>query len=214
MKPRYSNGRFHKDLRYLYPLYWILVTTVGLQLGLGIPSGATNELFFGTHTAKAQVGEVLNDAAGGYSLTTSISPTPAPQLVIVATPLPEQEMDDMSAYISQAVNEFLPTHKSEALMIMHCLAHREAGHGASNAHGDNGKAGGPFQFWNETWNRMRGQMIAQGVANEIGSRYDKLESARTTAWALANGRALEWGPILRKSQGSDYAVCQVPSWHK
>jgi len=120
---------------------------------------------------------------------------------------------NVSSLIDDAVNEFLPNHKSESLMIMHCLAHRESGHGASNAHGDGGLAGGAMQFHEETWNRMRKQMIKQGYATEIGSRYDLKESIRTTAWAIKEGRALEWGPILRDSNGNDYASCQKPSWY-
>lgn len=133
-----------------------------------------------------------------------------------ATPQPVQAIapDDMSIFISQAVQEFLPKHKSEALMLMHCLAHRENGHaGNPNGFGDGGLAGGPYQFHQATWLRMRKQMIAQGVATEIGDRMDKNESTRTTAWAIANGRALEWGPILRDSKGNDFASCQTPSWY-
>lgn len=126
--------------------------------------------------------------------------------------------ENIDTWIGEAVDEFLPDHSSEARMIMHCLAHREAQHGKNgrenDTHGDNGKAGGPFQFWEETWVRMRKQMIFQGVAKEIGSRYDFKEAARTTAWAIANGRALEWGPIVRANKGSDFAACQVPSWYK
>lgn len=125
--------------------------------------------------------------------------------------LPRENVDTM---IGDAVDEFLPTHKSEARMIMHCLAHRENGHGGNpDAHGDGGLAGGPFQFHQATWDRMRKQMIKEGKATEIGDRYSFKESARTTAWAISKGRALEWGPILRDSKGSDYASCQTPSWY-
>ena len=120
---------------------------------------------------------------------------------------------NISTLIDDAVNEFLPNHKSESLMIMHCLAHRESGHGASNAMGDGGLAGGPFQFHEETWTRMRKQMIKQGKATEIGSRYDLKEAVRTTTWAISNKNGLEWGPILRDSKGSDFAACQKPSWY-
>ena len=120
---------------------------------------------------------------------------------------------NISSLIEDAVNEFLPNRKSESLMIMHCLAHRESGHGASNAHGDGGLAGGPFQFHEATWQRMRNQMIKQGVASELSTRYDLKEAIRTTAWAIKEGRALEWGPILRDSNGNDYASCQKPSWY-
>ncbi len=139
-----------------------------------------------------------------------VSPTPTPQLKVVelimptATPTPTN-----SDYIELAVDEFLPKRRSESLMIMHCLAHRESGHGSSTAHGDNGLAGGPFQFHQATWIRMRKQM-----GEPESSRYDFKEAARTTAWAIANGRALEWGPILRASNGSSFAACQKPSWYK
>ena len=121
---------------------------------------------------------------------------------------------NISSLIEDSVNEFLPSHKSESLMIMHCLAHRESGHGASDGHGDGGLAGGPYQFHEATWQRMRKQMIKQGAATEIGSRYNLKQAIMTTAWAISQGRALEWGPILRDSKGSDFASCQKPSWYK
>lgn len=125
----------------------------------------------------------------------------------------DEYKDEISMYISEAVDEFLPNHRSESLMIMHCLAHRESGHGASNAHGDGGKAGGPFQFWEETWTRMRGRMITDGKATDMTDRYNLKESVRTTAYAISKGWAKEWGPILRDSKGSDFASCQTPSWY-
>jgi hypothetical protein len=122
--------------------------------------------------------------------------------------------ETIDQYIADSVEEFLPHYKSEATMIMHCLAHRESRHGANKGCGDNGMACGPMQFWAETWVRMRKQMIAQGHAEEVGDRLDLKESVRTTAWAIANGRALEWGPILRTSKGNNQAACPVPSWMK
>lgn len=122
--------------------------------------------------------------------------------------------ENIDTWIGEAVDEFLPKYRSEARMIMHCLAHREAGHGASNGHGDGGKAGGPFQFWEDTWTGYRKLMIKEGKATEIGSRYDFKEAARTTAWAMSTGRAKAWGPILRDMNGSDFATCQTPSWSK
>ena len=61
---------------------------------------------------------------------------------------------------------------------------------------------------------MRKQMIANGLATDISDPLNIKEATRTTAWAIANGRALEWGPILRDSKGSDFATCQKPSWYK
>lgn len=132
-----------------------------------------------------------------------------------ASAQPLDRLEEISLDIASAVNEFIPEkRRSESLMIMHCLAHREAGHGASNAHGDNGKAGGPFQYWEDTWIRMRNAMIKEGVTTEISTRYDFKEAARTTAYAMSKGWAREWGPIFRDSKGSDFATCQTPSWYK
>lgn len=80
---------------------------------------------------------------------------------------------------------------------MHCLYWKESRNGQSNDHGDGGKAGGPFQFWQETWNRMRGQMIREGHIRATGSRYNLDEAVETTVWALSKGRENEWGPVLR-----------------
>jgi len=146
---------------------------------------------------------------------TPVSPSPFYPINSVSASEPEEyKVDDMSVYISEAVQEFLPKHKSESLMIMHCLAHRENGHAANRNCGDSGKACGPYQFHQPTWEGYRKLMIKEGKATEIGNRYDKKESARTTAWAISTNRAYAWGPILRDSNGSDYAVCQVPSWYK
>lgn len=193
---RHYNGRyridyFQKTLPVLL-MFWTAVAGLGFK---------TSNIIV----------EAWGDTPVDHAEKVQISPTPTPQLAIIeptimptATPTPDE-----SELIDQAVNEFLPNHKSESLMIMHCLAHRESGHGASNAHGDNGLAGGPFQFHEATWERMRKQM-----GEPFSTRYDFKEAARTTAWAIANGRALEWGPILRASKGSNYASCQVPSWYR
>lgn len=150
----------------------------------------------------------IGSIAEAHDIQPTSTPTPTPS----ATPDP-YKVDEMSVYISEAVQEFLPTHKSESLMIMHCLAHRENGHAANNHCGDSGKACGPFQFHQPTWEGYRKLMIKTGVATEIGDRYDKKESARTTAWAISTNRAYAWGPILRDSEGSNYAACQTPSWY-
>lgn len=175
------------------------------------------------------VGSVLFGAALQWLYTPVEMVSPLGEVVVVAEareaqPSPiavepivthedKYEVDDMSVYISEAVQEFLPKYKSESLMIMHCLAHRENGHAANRNCGDSGKACGPFQFHQPTWESYRKIMIKAGLATEIGDRYDKKESARTTAWAISTGRAYAWGPILRYSEGSNYAACQSPSWY-
>lgn len=140
---------------------------------------------------------------------------PTEQVKIITKEVVIDKNQNVDTWIGNAVDEFLPDHASEARMIMHCLAHRENGHGANPAaHGDGGLAGGAFQFHQSTWEGMRAAMIKEGVAGDVGSRYDFKEAARTTAWAIAHGRALEWGPILRDTKGSDFATCQTPSWYR
>lgn len=193
-RQRRLNGQFQTDFnKKLYPLK-VLVLSLGFTFGVAIPSGSAQKMLGWDVEAKVlpTTGAILV-----ASPTPTITPTPAP--------ISESE----SVLIEKAVDEFLPKHKSEALMIMHCLAHRESGHGSSKAHGDNGLAGGPFQFHEATWSRMRSQM-----GESESSRYDFKEAARTTAWAIANGRAREWGPIYRSAKGSNFANCQVPSWYK
>lgn len=199
---RLRNGKYRINyFDRLFPLYLMLLTA---GLSWGLQTG--NKLRIQQVQAKGG-----GDNASWVELAKTTTPTPTPQLDVIVpiimptvTPTPTN-----SDYIELAVDEFLPKRRSESLMIMHCLAHRESGHGASTAHGDNGLAGGPFQFHQATWVRMRKQMGEPEL-----SRYDFKEAARTTAWAIANGRALEWGPILRASNGSSFAACQKPSWYK
>lgn len=86
---------------------------------------------------------------------------------------------------------------SELKATLHCLLYFESKHTAANGHGDNGKAGGPFQFWEGTYEGFRKIMIKKGLTDHIGSRYDLEDATETTAWALVDGRGLNWGPILR-----------------
>lgn len=142
-----------------------------------------------------------------------ISPLPVNASTIYTNTVVIDKNQNVDTWIAEAVDEFLPKRSSEGRKIMHCLANQESKHGEDKGHGDGGLAGGPFQFHEATWVGMRKQMIKEGHATEIGSRYDFKEAARTTAWAIANGRALEWGPILRESKGSNHATCHVPSWY-
>ena len=80
---------------------------------------------------------------------------------------------------------------------LYCLYWKESRNGRNNGHGDNGMAGGPMQFWEETYTRMRTRMIDLGITQELGDRYNLKTAIETTAWAINNGYALEWGPILR-----------------
>lgn len=86
---------------------------------------------------------------------------------------------------------------SELKAVLHCLLYFESKHTAADGHGDNGKAGGPFQFWEDTYNGYRRIMIKAELTDHIGSRYDLEDATETTAWALTDGRGKAWGPILR-----------------
>lgn len=94
---------------------------------------------------------------------------------------------------------------------MHCLASKESKHAFDKGHGDGGLAGGPFQFHEATWERMRRQMIKDGYATEIGTRYDLGEAASTVAYAFKKGWAREWGPILRFVNGTYGSKCELPT---
>lgn len=122
---------------------------------------------------------------------------------------------EIDVFVGSAVDEFFqePGKQSETRMILHCLLNRESKHAHSIGHGDNGKAGGPLQFWQDTWNGYRKIMMKDDLAKEIGSRYDLKESIRTTVWAIKTGRATAWGPVLRESLGKKNQTCPVPSWY-
>lgn len=105
-----------------------------------------------------------------------------------------------------------PTQRSEVRMIMHCLLHRESKHDTDKGHGDGGRAGGPLQYHQLTWNGYRKMMMDKGLVDEIGSRYDQEQAIETTVWAISTGRAKAWGPILRDMNGSDYATCPTPTF--
>ncbi len=123
---------------------------------------------------------------------------------------------DIDTFTGKAVDEFFdnPAQQSEMRMIMHCLLYRETKHDLSKGHGDGGRAGGPLQFWQGTWEGYRKLMISEGYTDEISDRYNLKEAIRTTVWAIKHDRAKAWGPILRSMEGSTHATCPVPSFYK
>jgi hypothetical protein len=135
----------------------------------------------------------------------SVSPEPNVQ------PIPKA----VDIYVSLAVDEFFtnPAQQSEVRMILHCLLYRESHHAFSKAYGDGGLAGGPLQFHQPTWEAFRKRMMERGVADAIGSRDDLKEAIRTTVWAIKDGHASAWGPILRAMEGRTEVTCPVPSWY-
>lgn len=131
--------------------------------------------------------------------TAIISPLPETERVLVPVPyyFEEQNIDQ---YVGDAVDEFYksPGDRSHMRSVMHCLLYKETKHNYSKGHGDGGKAGGPLQFHQPTWDGYRKIMIKEGYATEVGSRYDLKEAIRTTVWAFQDGRGKAWGPYLRK----------------
>lgn len=129
------------------------------------------------------------------------------------SPLVVEEIEDyeMSYEIKEPCNEIdcwidmyskqygTDLNKRQQLKVkLHFLAYREAKYGVSNGHGDGGKAGGPYQFHQPTWEANRQRMIDEGLINDIGSRYDMQQAIQTTAWMLSEGQDNQWGPLLRK----------------
>lgn len=134
--------------------------------------------------------------------TPSPTPTSTPTPTPTPTSTPQQDLDEA---IGNAVDEFFTTEYTRSKMraTLHCLVSNESKHAYDDGHGDNGKAGGAFQFWNGTWTRMRKAMIKDGYANNLDNRYNLNEASRTTAYAFKQGWAKEWGPILR-------GECELP----
>jgi len=169
-------------------------------------------------------GHLFNDGGQAQSSFVVRASEQMPQVVqkiefIKTEFLPETEYDyftQLSIWSAQATVEFTPRNRrSEVKFILECLLHRESRHDDAGDHcGDSGKSCGILQFREATWIRMRKQMIKDGVATEIGSLYDDKEAIRTTAWAINNGNAKEWGPIFRDSKDINYASCQTPSWYE
>jgi hypothetical protein len=54
-----------------------------------------------------------------------------------------------------------------------------------------------LQFHEGTYNSFRNKMIKAGLVEDMGDRFSEWYSIETTAWALANGYANHWGPIVR-----------------
>lgn len=137
---------------------------------------------------------------------------------VMETPTPEQVEAKPSLnpeHTPEPVEEYTPTEadvlvakysdiygttadqRSRLRVVLHCLLSKESVHGANQGQGDNGMAGGPLQFWEETYISYRKIMIKAGLVNQIGSRYNLEDAVETATWAITTGRGNAWGPILR-----------------
>ena len=108
-------------------------------------------------------------------------------------------VENADTWIDRYADQFTTGEANRAYMKyqLHCLLWKESRGGTSDNHGDGGLAGGSYQFHQNTWDWMRQQMLNRGLVAEIGSRYDLRQAIQTTAWALANGRSRDWGPLRR-----------------
>lgn len=135
----------------------------------------------------------------GWTIVHTLIPTPT--VMPPGKDLPKEFSDyQIDAWVTFYANKFAktPGKVNHTRQLLHCLLYREAGYGSNKGHGDNGKAGGALQFHNPTWDGYRKIMMKRGLITEIGSRYDMEQAIETTAWAINDGRALAWGPFLRK----------------
>lgn len=108
--------------------------------------------------------------------------------------------NDIDCWIDEYSNKYGKTtdEKQKIKVKLHFLAYKESKYGLSETCGDSGKACGPLQFWEPTWQGYRKIMLEDNLITEIGSRLDMEQALETTAWAISTGRENSWGPLLRK----------------
>lgn len=123
---------------------------------------------------------------------TAISPVYAAEMT--------QEAPNMDTWVDEYSEKFSSSimSKHQLKATLHYLLLRESRYDDDKGCGDNGKACGPLQFWQDTYIQYRNEMIKLGLTNHIGSRYNQKDAIETTAWALSVGRGKAWGPILRE----------------
>jgi hypothetical protein len=103
-------------------------------------------------------------------------------------------------WIGEAADKFANNKKSASDLRyqLHCLANKESKHGVFQTCGDSGKSCGLYQYREATWSSFRKTMLAKGLISELSTRWNDKEAIFTTAWALAQGKDMNWGPIKNK----------------
>jgi len=116
------------------------------------------------------------------------------------TELKEALRKSIPNMVEMSASRFATNDKQKNYVIyqLYCLLRKESDFGENENCGDSGKSCGILHFWEDTYNRMRKQMIKQGLVTELGDRFSPFYSIETTAWALVNGYGREWGPIARR----------------
>jgi len=120
---------------------------------------------------------------------------PAPK----PTEVPKKKEVDYSDLVEKYAQKYAKDEYQRYKLIyqLHCLLWHESNHYLNKGYGDDGKAGGPLQYWQGTWVSFRKQMIKLGLITEIGDRENPEQAIETTAFALSRGYGDNWGPIKR-----------------
>ena len=150
------------------------------------------------------------------SFSTKVIEVPVEKEVIKEIEVPITDKGKpIDVYVGESVDKFFKDGRSsEMRVVLHCLLSRETRHDVNKGRGDGGLAGGPLQYHDSTWLRMRNNMIKDGYASEVGKREDLKLAIDTTAYAIFKGWGKEWGPLLRAWNNAGWAECPLPSWYQ
>lgn len=184
MTKRHTNGQFARQPELAGVKLLMITTLLALTAWIygnikAMPAEAVELL--------SPLGDTLVQIEGGGEVQAS------------PTPLPTAGMNT-DALIDYYATKYTssPNTQAHRKALLHCLYWKETRGGIdADVHGDNGLAGGPFQFHEPTYKSMRNKMIKEGVATELGSRYNFENAVDTTSWAISQGQGKQWGPILR-----------------
>lgn len=112
------------------------------------------------------------------------------------TPTPTPNVDYLIDKYSKKYGKTTYT-QNRIKVLIHFSMIKESNYGNSNKCGDHGKACGPLQFHEPTYEGYRKIMMKQNLVTEMGTRMDMEDAIETMAWAVADGREGAWGPIAR-----------------
>lgn len=130
-----------------------------------------------------------------------VSPLPYTEQVLVEVPV-FFEREGQDFWIDRYARKYA-THKKNWSYLkyqLHCLANKESTHHENKGTGDHGLADGLYQYHASTWVNFRKIMIQEGLVDEIGDLHNDRQAIETTAWALADNRDNNWGPIVNRGE--------------
>jgi hypothetical protein len=149
----------------------------------------------GVHIYERLEWKVQRAFASNYPYTSPLPITPTPIIMY-------QMVMNQDTWIGEYADQYATPKRNASYLRyqLHCLAHKENNHHANNNKGDSGLASGMYQFHQATWLGFRKIMMQKGLITEIGNRDNDRQAIETTAWALANGRENNWGPIANRNE--------------